>query len=225
MQGEGGAVDDTLAQALTRADSQQELRDAVDRHGADGPLLRALAGAHTDRIAAQQQVRALQQDADEVQSLAQVGSFVWEVATDRIDWSGEMHRIHGQEAQHDPLTYDQVIGRIHPDDRQRVKEGHLDALATGEPYFMTERVIGADGDVRVLDTSALVVLDDDGQPAHLRGVSVDMTSRARVEDTLRHSVAKVAALADDAGVMEVGLHNARMRRRQPCRSTTTSSRG
>lgn len=172
---------------------------------------------HTDDTAlalAQAELRALRRRLEDVQSLAQMGDFEWDVEADRITWSEELWRIHGLEPDRSWLTYEQALARIHPDDRQQVRERHLHSLATGEPYFTTERIVTDDGDIRVLDTSGVVIADPDGGNARMRGVCVDVTGRSRIEDALRHSMARTASMAEESNRIELRLQDARMRRRQ-----------
>lgn len=163
---------------------------------------------------AEAEVRALRRRLEDIQSLAQMGDFEWDVETDRISWSEELWRIHALEPDRRWLTYEQALARVHPDDRQQVRERHLQALATGEPYFMTERIVTDDGDIRVLDTSGVVIADPDGGRARMRGVCVDVTGRSRIEDALRHSVARTASMAEESNRVGLRLQDARMRRRQ-----------
>lgn len=143
-----------------------------------------------------------------------MGDFDWDIARDRFHWSDELYRIYGLAPQSVELTYERVLAAIHPDDRPKVKESHLQTLASGEPYFMTERIIRPDGDLRVLDTSGLATFDADGTPVRFRGVSVDVTGRARIETALRTSIAQTAAVAEDSALLELRLQDARLRRRQ-----------
>lgn len=143
-----------------------------------------------------------------------MGDFDWDIADDRFHWSDELYRIHGLEPQSVTMTYEGVLAALHPDDRPKVKESHLHCLASGEPYFMTERIVRPDGDIRVVDTSALVTFDADGTPVRMRGVSVDVTGRSRIEVALRTAVAQTTAMAEGSALLELRLQDARLRRRQ-----------
>ena len=55
-------------------------------------------------------------------ALAHVGSWLWDVRTGTVQWSGEFHRIHG----FDPLEFDGTfefqLSLIHPEDRDAVSK-------------------------------------------------------------------------------------------------------
>ena len=53
----------------------------------------------------------------EAQSVAQIGSWEWDLATDRWWWSDEFSRIFG--VSESPSSYDAYLALIHPDDRER----------------------------------------------------------------------------------------------------------
>ena len=50
------------------------------------------------------------------EALGHVGSFEWNIVTNKIIWSDELYRIHGLEPQSEEITLDRVLQLIHPDD-------------------------------------------------------------------------------------------------------------
>ena len=56
----------------------------------------------------------------EWEALAHVGRWLWDVGTDAVQWSDELHRMHGV----DPLDFEGTLAAhlsvVHPDDRERV---------------------------------------------------------------------------------------------------------
>jgi hypothetical protein len=57
---------------------------------------------------------------ERTEQLVETGSWEWNVATDRLLWSDNMFRLLGLEPGAVLPTPDYVIGRTHPDDRERV---------------------------------------------------------------------------------------------------------
>src|SRR5688500_2464387 len=57
-----------------------------------------------------------QEAVDEAQHIARVGSWRWDIAAAKVEWSAELYRIYGLDpATHVP-TYEDYLTRVHPDD-------------------------------------------------------------------------------------------------------------
>jgi PAS domain S-box-containing protein len=87
----------------------------------------------------------------------------------------------------DAITYDNVVARIHPDDRPRVKAAHQHALRTGGAYEQEYRVVLRDGSTRWLMARGEVLHDELGQAKGLGGILIDITRRKQAEIALAES--------------------------------------
>jgi PAS domain S-box-containing protein len=77
--------------------------------------------------------------------------------------------------------------RVHPEDREWVIEGYLDAVASGRPWSAEYRFVRPDGaEVWVHDETTLLH-DESGEPRFLQGVMFDVTERRLAEQALRES--------------------------------------
>ena len=112
-----------------------------------------------------------------------VGRWLWDVGTGAVQWSDELHRIHGV----DPLdfagTLDAHVGCAHPDDRDRVREPMEDAVRSGRPFEDEYRIVRPDGDER-LDLPAGRADAQLGRRSSsgLRGIGQDVTDGAITRD-------------------------------------------
>ncbi len=87
---------------------------------------------------------------------------------------------------------------VHPDDRDQVLPEYARRMAAGQPYEQEYRVLRADGEVRWIHDTAVVLRDADGNPALVQGIITDVTDR-RVAEQLRregdrHRTAVLAAM-------------------------------
>src|SRR5207237_5615312 len=93
----------------------------VSVSGIDDEQVSAVAIARdiTEQRLAQAALAEIDARMRESQALAHVGGWLWDVRTNTVQWSDEMHRTIGI----DPLDYDGTfhshIAPIHPDDRAR----------------------------------------------------------------------------------------------------------
>jgi len=123
---------------------------------------------------------------------ARAGIWEWDFETDDLYWSDELLEL----LELSPETFDGSIDefntRLHPDDRAQVEEAIEEAIETGEPYRVEERIETAGGDYRWLDVRGQVTGDRTG----LVGVAFDITERKHREQQLKRQNERLDAFAD-----------------------------
>jgi len=143
----------------------------------------------------------------ETQRLAQFGSWEWDMAADVVTWSDEFYRICGVEPGTLEPTYDAVISRYHPDDRDVVAEAVQRAIAERGSWALDARLVRPDGDVRWLHSLGRVIVDEHGEPQGFSGVAIDITERRHSEQFLREFIGNAAhALGTPAAVILQAAH-------------------
>jgi PAS domain S-box-containing protein len=118
----------------------------------------------------------------EAQALAHIGSWEWDIATDRVTWSRELYRIFGLEPRAGKLTYAKYLARVHPADRELARSQIERALETRQPFEVQHRIVLDDGTERVVHARGRVIVDSSGAPLRLVGTSQDVTERHRIEE-------------------------------------------
>ena len=88
------------------------------------------------------------------------------------------------------------FARIHEDDRPMIEAVTARALADRTDYAYEHRVLAADGRIVWLRASASLVLDDTGEPALIRTVSLDITALKEAEAERARSVSLLQATLD-----------------------------
>jgi PAS domain S-box-containing protein len=128
----------------------------------------------------------------EAQEVAHIGSWEWDVVSNRIWWSDEMYRVYGLPIG-SAITYERYLSLIHPEDRALAQDTVARSAQTGEPFTYEHRVVAADGATRVLHARGRVVLDAHGRPVRMLGVGHDITDRKRAEEERLELVREQAA--------------------------------
>ena len=113
----------------------------------------------------------------QAQSSAQLGSWEWDIKTDRITWSDQMYRIYGLEPGSIELGFGKFDQFVHPDDREMVHAVVRRARETGTPFSYDHRVVWPDGTVRWVHGRGRVILGPDGEPVSMLGSGQDITER------------------------------------------------
>lgn len=149
----------------------------------------------------------LERQFGQIQRLAQFGSWEWDMATDVVTWSDELYRIAGLVPGELLPTYEAMIDRIHPADRDAVDDAVKRAVADRASFAVDHRLVRPDGDVRWLHSRGNVIVDGRGEPQGLFGVAIDITERRHSEQFLRDFIGNAAhALGTPAAVILQAAH-------------------
>jgi PAS domain S-box-containing protein len=176
----------------------EAVRDAAGRIvGLRGMLLDI-----TEAREAAERLRSSEAALNRAQAVAHVGSWVWHVQDDRLEWSDEMYRIFGIEREGFSGELSEIVARcIHPDDRAAVAASNAGVVAEGRPTPLRYRVVRPDGTVRVVWAEAGdLVRDEAGRPLRLSGIVQDITPEVQAEEALRLSEEQFRRLYDASPV-------------------------
>ncbi|WP_097278488.1 putative bifunctional diguanylate cyclase/phosphodiesterase [Caenispirillum bisanense] len=122
---------------------------------------------------------------DEVQTLAHVGSWEWDPATDVLNCSRETLRIYGLPETDGMVPFGDVVGRMHPDDRAFVLRAVAAIKADGVARNVEFRIVLDDGTVRNVAVGAKGARRGDGSVAVLSGTTQDITQRLAADRDLK----------------------------------------
>jgi PAS domain S-box-containing protein len=131
---------------------------------------------------------------NEAQHIAHLGSWEWDIVNDILSWSDEIYRIFGLTPQQFEATYEAFMQHVHPDDKQRVKEGVRRAIEQGQTYSQDHRILLPDGTVRHVHEQGEVTLNEAGHAIRIVGTVMDITERKQYEINLRQRTAFFEAL-------------------------------
>jgi PAS domain S-box-containing protein len=114
-------------------------------------------------------------------------AYDWDVATDVVVRSEESTNVLGPTDEPTSLTRQQLLAKVHPDDRPRFI-GAVDDLTPENPTtHITYRVIRADGSVIWLEKHGRAFFNPQGKMLRMIGMVADVTERKRAEEALRAS--------------------------------------
>jgi diguanylate cyclase (GGDEF)-like protein/PAS domain S-box-containing protein len=120
---------------------------------------------------------------------ADIGSWRLEIASRALHWSAQARVIHGI-APDAPVTLEQAIAFYTEDERERVRQSLLDAIAHGTPMHFETQMRRKDGSLRWIRVIGERI-DIDGRPESVAGIVQDCT-----EEYLRNLALKRAAEYD-----------------------------
>lgn len=116
---------------------------------------------------------------------ARLGYYEIDLVTETVEFSEGLYALYGLDPQTYTPSMDTIWELTHPADLERAQTLREHVIESGEPGFLTRRMLHADGSERLVHTWLECFFDRDGQPARLFGVSQDVTETARIEIQLR----------------------------------------
>jgi PAS domain S-box-containing protein len=174
-----------------------------------------LAGAAIQQKLAQEKLQRSEAYLAEAEKLTHTGSWAWDPRTEKVlHCSEEMFRIFGLDPRESLPSRENFWQRIHPEDRDWVKERFEKSLRERVDGFAEYRVLLPDGTVRHINASGHPVLDEDGELIEFVGTAVDVTERKRTElerrrlASLVEQAADLMAIADLTGGTPIYLNKA-----------------
>lgn len=139
----------------------------------------------TQRKRAEERARKTQRELEQIQKIANLGTWIWDIPSDTVTWSEELYRIYGLSPEEGGHSYQDYVRRIHPEDRDKVEKTINTAYQEIRPFEFEERILRPDGEIRTLDSRGEVICGKDGRPVRMIGICHDITEQKIAQQALR----------------------------------------
>ena len=168
----------------------------------------------SDRKRAEDELRASRERLAEAERVAHMGSWEYDLRTDRAIWSAGLLEMHGlSEEQFDPTWEGAAEQRLFPADREFVQDTVRRAIAERSSFELEYRIIRQDGRVRTLSSRGDVVCDERGEPLRIVGTAQDVTDARLAEEALRNRSADLERR--ELELQKLALRDASQRQPEP----------
>jgi two-component system sensor kinase FixL len=134
---------------------------------------------NTERKQIEAKLRRSEENLNRAQAVGQIGSWILDIPSNKLEWSAETYRMFGISPQR---TVDLAIfiAAIHPDDRDFVMNAWGEAVADDTPYKVEHRIVTG-GQTRWVRERAHIERDPEGRPLTGIGTVQDITERKILE--------------------------------------------
>jgi PAS domain S-box-containing protein len=146
-----------------------------------------LAAVLSERRGTEEKLERAHATLAEAQEVARIGSWEWDIVTDRVTWSNELYRLYGLAPNSVEVTFETFLDHVHPDDRDMIRQVVTSAYRDRQPFAVDHRTVMPDGYVRWLHGRGRVIVDETGAPVRMVGTAQDVTERKRL-DELRENI-------------------------------------
>ncbi len=163
-----------------RTDEIGEVARDVDR------MTERLSASHRELDARVDELRRNREHLTRAQQLARVGSFELDLASGELTASEEFWTLFAAEDLRKGLTPDQLLERLHPEDRDSLVEAFRGCMQYGTRAHLGYRVRLPDGSEHFLQTQFHLLTLADGTQRRVEGTVQDLTERRRAEEQIRY---------------------------------------
>jgi diguanylate cyclase (GGDEF)-like protein/PAS domain S-box-containing protein len=169
-------------------------------HDSDGRVagLFGISRDITAQVRAQAELEGSERALREAQTIAGIGHWEWDVATDTHRWSAQIYRLYGRDPALGPAGYPEVAGYFEPDSWAELQAAVEQALRDGIPYEVDAEVVRSDGSHCWITARGEAVCDAAGRTVLLHGTVQDITERKLALLQLARSEERLQRIVDAA---------------------------
>ena len=138
----------------------------------------------TERRQREEELKKSESSLRNAQKIAKMGSWEWDLATQKTNWSDNYFNIFGFEPAGVNPSFELFRKRIHPDDIHFLDESHAIIMKDKIPNIFELRIIHKDGTVKWIQNNISPVIKDD-KLIKLSGTFFDITDRKQVEEEIK----------------------------------------
>jgi PAS domain S-box-containing protein len=173
---------------------------SIDGKGVFQSMIRDI----TEKKQAEENLRLSELALKKAQSVSHVGSWRWNLQTDKIDLSDELFTIFGLQRQKEGLNFNQFEQyAIHPYDYERIRDIRITAINEKRIFFFESKIVRPDGKEKYIRVEAgELVCNSEGQVLEVYGIAQDVTEMKAAERELRKSENLLQRIYD---LLPVGL--------------------
>ena len=140
--------------------------------------------AHFNIIKAKERTEESEKKLQLALSVAKIGYWRYEIATDKVEWSNGHHFLFGIPLESFKQNLDAVQECVHPDDREYGERNLLKTIIEDVPFDNTYRVIFPNGEIRWLHSFGYLYKSLQNKPEYVFGITHDITERLQNERAL-----------------------------------------
>ncbi len=141
----------------------------------------------TERKRAEEALKENEARLKMAQSAANSGAWEYDVRSGNGYWSEEYYALYGLEPGSIEPTYGAWLSHVHPDDRETLDREVRRLIRERKDTDLEFRIMKPNGEIRWLKRVGRLILDKDGKPVRMIGLTIDITERKIMEEALRES--------------------------------------
>ena len=124
-------------------------------------------------------------DLEKAQSIAKIGSWVYDLKSDKLRWSKEIYSMFEVDKNTNENLYEKFINRVHPEDRETLEEVYANSLKNLTGYSLEHRLLMDNGSIKYVQENCESSFEEDGTPILSHGIVQDITEATLIKNELK----------------------------------------
>ena len=167
----------------------------------EGMLFTVMLKDITERQQAEEKLQASQTLLAKAEKIAKIGSWEYNLASQKLTWSEELFKILGFTGSLSIPSRAEILQRIHPEDRLLVENTLSEGHNQGRPWQFNYRWILPSGTIKYLESRGEPTIDSQGKVLKVWGTIMDISERIQAEKSLQRSEEQLKLITDALPVL------------------------
>lgn len=161
-------------------------REMIFKRNDSGEVTQILGIAQdiSGELEATQKIINSEQQLNEAQNIAHLGSWEWDIIEDKVFWSDEMFRIFGYSPDEIIVNANTYFQHIHPEHRRLVKKSILSSIKMQASYTFQCKIRTKSEQVKWILAKGKVISSVVGKVIKLGGTALDITELKEAEEKI-----------------------------------------
>jgi two-component system, sensor histidine kinase len=138
----------------------------------------------TGEVVARRSLEESEQRLRIAQKAANIGTFEWNLLTDKISYTAQVEIILGFVSQKLVAEPEQIMKLVYPEDEERIRNEIQDCLNTRRNIHLEFRIVRPDAAIRWINLTGEIFYEVSGTPDRVVGVILDITERVETARSL-----------------------------------------
>lgn len=157
----------------------------IDYNGRRASLV--ISNDVTEKILAEEKLKETETYLAEARRLAKMGSWNYDLSTDKVTWSDELYGVFGIDKSSFAESFESFISLVNPEDRELVINTNRHTRIMGDPFAMEYRITTPAGEQKTIEEFGYGQKDATGTVARIFGTAQDITERKKAEQNIREA--------------------------------------
>jgi len=155
----------------------------IDYNGRRASLV--ISNDVTEKIQAEEKLKETETYLAEARRLAKMGSWNYDLCTDKVTWSDELYEVFGIDKSSFADSFESFVNLVNAEDKELVINNNRHTRIMGDPFAIEYRITTPGGEEKIIEEFGYGQKDAAGTVIRIFGTAQDITERKKAEQNIR----------------------------------------